>query len=39
MDGSVEKLQLRYEADGWSNGQVDFMNPSAHIQRYGRLLF
>ena len=39
MDGEIEKLQLKYETDGWAGGQVDFINPSAHIQRFGRLLF
>ena len=39
MDGQVDKLQLKFISDGWSDGKLDFMPNVGHIKRYGRLLF
>ena len=39
MDGEVDKLQLKFITDGWSDGKLDFMPNVGHIKRYGRLLF
>lgn len=39
MDGQVDKLQLKFVSDGWSDGKLDFMPNVGHIKRYGRLLF
>ena len=39
MDGKCEKLQIKYSSDGWTEGQLEFMPPTTHLQRHGRLLF